>query len=378
MKKVLLLAYSNRNFGDDMFVKTICGCFPNTSFYLETPKGYSAVLGHISNLTIIEDSSFNRVVSKVDKLIAKTTKSNIPLIRHLWIKKYDAVVYVIGALFDDDEFWSNKLRKNGFEKTKQSLWKNSFYSDIPFLLLGCNMTRVNSDEYIESMNYMFSGLKDICFRDRYSYDFFSKLKNVRYSKDIVFNYKCKKIEKEKIALISIWGVLTIVQKFPQWEWAESQWEAYEKFLIKATDQLAEKGYKVYLLSLCEAEGDYYASTIVRDKSNTKPEIINYKDNIDDIISFFERADFVVGTRFHSVVMAINAECKIFPIIYESKTEKLLKDIGYEGCKAKVENIGECSIRDMLVSCQENVEIDLSVIKKDARYQFNVFEQLLKE
>lgn len=378
MKKILLLAYSNRNFGDDMFVKTLCNFFPNTSFYLEAPKGYESVLGNISNLTIIDENIFIRLIRRVDKLITKIIPSNNCLIRKHWVKSYDAVVYVIGALFDDDEFWNNQLEKNGLEVTKQSLWKNSFDKDTPFLLLGCNMTRINSREYVESMNYMFSGLKDICFRDKYSFNFFSQLSNTRYSKDIVFNYNCKKIEKEKMALVSVWGVLTTVNNFPQWKWAENQWEAYEKFLIEAVDRLSILGYKVYLLSLCEAEGDYNASTIIRQKSNSKPEIINYSDNIDEIINFFERADFVVGTRFHSVVMGINARCKLFPIIYESKTEQLLKDIGYEGNSTKLENIGECNIEDIVFSSQTNMGLDLKAIKEDARNQFAILEQLIKE
>lgn len=94
------------------------------------------------------------------------------------------------------------------------------------------MTRVLTSDYIKQMNFLFDGLTDICFRDKYSYSFFKNLNNVRYAPDIVFNYECQSRIKNNNIVISVWGPLTRVDSFPQWTWANELWEPYEKFLIE--------------------------------------------------------------------------------------------------------------------------------------------------
>lgn len=369
MAKVLLLAYTNTNFGDDMFIKTICEYFPNVQFEIEAPMIYKKSFQTVPNIKIIKK---NRMLDYSNALKRKLRikESNI-------VSKYDAVVYIVGALFDEDSIWYETIEKNGLDKTKRNLWKNAFSRDVPFFLLGCNMTRVKSEVYIEQMKYMFDGINDICFRDKYSYDFFKEMHNTRFAPDIVFNYNPLLNVKEKIAIISVWGVLVRTDKYRQWKWAEAWWSDYCNYLVLASNYLRKAGYKIVLLSLCEDEGDFEACQIVNSQLEVSAQIINYTGDMDNIIQLFEKGQFVIGTRFHSIVMAINCKCNFFPIIYESKTEQMLKDINYCGPLSKIDDIKNHDVTDLIKAYQNPNTIDLCKIKDRAKDQFKNLKIVLE-
>lgn len=369
--KVLLLAYTGLNFGDDMFIYTICKYFPEQQFFLQSPKKYSMTLNSLNNLTLFNKPKLLHVL---EYLIYRINKN----IRLWWIKKkYKAVVYVIGGLFDDDEIWENMINQYGLEKVKNSMWHNCFSREIPFFLLGCNITRVKSKNYIKQMEYLFEGLNDICFRDLYSYNYFKHLRNIRYAPDIVFNYNCNIDKKDDSILISVWGPLTCTEKFPQWKWAESLWNDYEAFLINIIMKFNEMGKKVTLLALCESEGDFNACNMIKKKVDICVDIIKYDGDLERIISLFERASFVIGTRFHSIIMALNAQCSFYPIVYESKTQQLLSDIKYNRKFSHIEKKESYIVEDVIKNYLENITVSCEKIKKEASEQFRMLKNLLE-
>lgn len=371
MKKILLLAYTNLNFGDDMFVYTICKEFPNQSFVLKASSLYSKTLDSIPNLIIRKKGLIERVY---DKVVNKVPCLNIINLKTIG---YCAVVYVIGGLFDDDEIWERSVDEYGIKKMKNMLWKNSFNKKKPFFLLGCNLTRVTREKYIDEMKYVFEGLTDICFRDKYSYKYFTQLKNTRYAPDIVFNYKCNCVKKDDSILISVWGPLTCVEKFPQWKWAENLWVNYERFLCDVIFRFANLGKNITLLALCENEGDLKACLRIKEKLNFDVDIVTYNGDLDKIILLFEKSRFVIGTRFHSIVMAINAMCSIYPIIYESKTQQLLEDIGYNGSFSHIQMMEGYNINNVIESYNKNEIISCEKIKHKASDQFMKLREYLE-
>lgn len=363
MKKILLLAYTNFNFGDDMFVYTICKTFPEQRFVLHASETYKNTFSALSNLTIIRDNLLEKIYNKILRKFPSLYRYNLNTIG------YAAVVYVIGGLFDEDEAWNSFVEKNGLKKVKNIMWKNSYDSKTPFFLLGCNITRVSTNNYIRQMNFLFDGLTDICFRDKYSYGFFKNLNNVRYAPDIVFNYECQSNIKNDSILISVWGPLTRIESFPQWSWANKLWNPYENFLIEITKEFIAHGNKVTLLALCENEGDLDACLKIKNDSQLETDIVTYKGNLQEIIDLFEQAKFVVGTRFHSVVMALNSNCAFYPIVYESKTLQLLKDVGYNDHYSHIEQVESYCVQNVLSIYEKNNKISCENLKSKASEQF---------
>lgn len=376
MKTVLLLAYTNLNFGDDMFIKTITRCMQDVKFVIEAPSNYVDIFADCSNLQVKTEDICTKAIDKVDRAISKLFKLESRLLRHLKLKKFDAVVYVIGGLFDDDDIWEEQVKNCGIRKYKDSLWKHSFYEDVPFYLIGCNMTRIRSEKYIESMKYVFSGLSDICFRDLYSYKWFSELPNTRYAPDIVFNYPIHSLNSDESILISVWGVLLHCDKMPQWKWAENLWDTYENFMFQIIHYFKRKNKKVILLALCENEGDLDACNILAAKFDYDVDIKCYKGNLEETIQLFEKAQFVIGTRFHSIVMALSASIPVYPIVYESKTAQLLNDCSYKGEYSDIKNIEENEIHKVINSFDIRYTVDISNIKKEARKQFQKLNEFL--
>lgn len=378
MKKILLLAYTNINFGDDMFVKTICEFFPEQEFILNAPAKYSEVFSSVPNLTVKIETRLSRLwVRMIVKLMKLGFRNHIQRLR---FSKYAAVVYVIGGLFDEDDIWQANVTRYGLETMKDIVYKHALCPSVPFFLLGCNMTRVNTETYVDQMKYLFSGLADICFRDRYSYQIFSDLQNVRYAPDVVFNYTCntRRPASDEI-LISVWGALTHTDTLFQWAWAKDKWTDYEDFIIEIVRAFLKKNKKVRLLALCENEGDLVACTRIMEKGGFLKDVTTYayRGNIEETISLFETAEFVIGTRFHSIVMAMNAGKPFYPIAYESKTIQLLKDIRYEAEFSYIEDAESYKLEYVMHQYETKQSPDCAEIKRQSAGQFQELGTFLR-
>lgn len=377
MKPVLLLAYTNLNFGDDMFIKTICSNYPEINFELEAPYNYKNIMSSISNLKIISHKKIYKMLEKIDSFFLRVLPLNVGLFRYIWLRKYIAVVYVIGGLFDDDDLWRQQLNLIGKRRYRNAILKKSLCKKPPFYLLGCNMTRVNSEDYIRLMQYIFKDIKDVCFRDKYSFNKFC-LKNTRYAPDLVFNYPISYYLKSKKIVISVWGCLTKCDELPQWKWAEHLWNSYKRFIVEIIKYFYSINYQVILLSLCENEGDYQACRIIEDEAKIELPILNYNGDSDVVVRCVSEASFVVGTRFHSVILALSSKTPVYPIVYESKTSQLLYDCNFKNEYSDILNIKEDELNKVINSFNKQHTFDeINDIKEKAHGQFAELDKLLR-
>lgn len=79
---------------------------------------------------------------------------------------------------------------------------------------------------------------------------------------------------------------------------------------------AEQGDDIAIrevLELLDAEERSHVSTVC------------YDGDTDVIISLFAKAKYVVGTRFHSVVLGLLCGAQVLPIVYSVKTSNMLED-----------------------------------------------------
>lgn len=331
-KKVLVLAYTNTNLGDDLFVHVLCQRYPDVSFYIEANQNYQKIFKNISNLTVLNrQTNFGYGCISLSHRIAQKL-FHTPYIRKQYIRNnYDAVVYVVGSLFDEDINWKKYMERMSFSEYADALWQYSIVDGVPFFLLSSNMTRVKSDQYVKCMDFCLSQLEDVCFRDRFSYEKFSHLPNVRYAPDLVLNGNVPQNQTESnIVTISVWGIPTQCDRFPQWEKARNQWEPYRDLIREIIVASLQRGKKVELLALCEDEGDLEGCKQILAKQPYEQDvpIYNYCGDFEEVIHKITNSELVIGTRFHSVILSFCAKRPVFPIVYESKTLQLLKDIEY--------------------------------------------------
>ena len=174
MKKILVNAYLSLNFGDDLFLKILFERYNNVKWVLNSGDNrYLKIFKDIE----LEENTWTKILKKL----------KIKKFHSINFQKYDAGVYIGGSMFMESQTWKldyDKLRYllNGFNKHSK-----------PYYILGCNFGPYSSKEYEEKYKTLFLKAEDICFRDRYSYEIFKELSNVRKRSDIVFQLKPKKV-----------------------------------------------------------------------------------------------------------------------------------------------------------------------------------------
>jgi colanic acid/amylovoran biosynthesis protein len=232
---------------------------------------------------------------------------------------FDMVVTIGGSMFMEKETSHSDL----------TLGKNDRY------ILGVNFGPYKTQEFFNSATYAFSKCKDVCFREKYSYDLFKDLPNVRYAPDIAFGLdKSKlKITNRKRAIVSV-----ISSKFKLNELnknlgksSEKYTNVYEDKMVNLVNRLVEKdGYEVLLLSMCENQGDnevvksIYARTSF--KVREKIETYNYNGNIDEVLNLFADSSLIIGSRFHANIIGMVLGKPIIPFIYSDKMTHVIDDI----------------------------------------------------
>ncbi|MBF4377262.1 polysaccharide pyruvyl transferase family protein, partial [Vibrio anguillarum] len=141
---------------------------------------------------------------------------------------------------------------------------------------------------------------------------------------------------------------------------------YESFIFSTISNFLGQGKKIYLFSFCKNEGDEDVINYYLNKFSDKNiEGVNYSGNIDIFLDKFSRMETIVGTRFHSIVLALVFKQKLMAISYSDKTNNMLESVGYKGHILDIQNLGEIS----------NID---SFINYDTSLNNNIFSDAIKQ
>ena len=174
MKKVFLMAYARKNLGDDIFIKMLLEKYPEIDFYMRIKeKEFLEKLVQYKNLKILIGEDTDEELYKMNE------------------EEYDAYVYIGGSIFMEGGKVYN-LSEKFFDFVNRCKNKN-----IPFCYISCNYGPYQTKEYFELSKRNFATCSDICFRDKYSYNLFKDIDNVRYAPDFAI-IKFHKMRKLKI------------------------------------------------------------------------------------------------------------------------------------------------------------------------------------
>lgn len=191
MKKILLNAYVDLNFGDDLFLKILFDRYPNVKWFL--PKGgkkYKKIFNEYNNV-IIEGG----VIFKIRRKLGLIEKNRL-------FKKYDAGLYIGGSIFMQLPQWKKQLAE------RKEVISSFMQKEKPYFIVGSNFGPYYDSEFLEEYSCLFEKCKDVCFRDNYSKNLFPR-DNIRLAPDIVFQLKPKGLKKIEnsigISLIDLKG-----------------------------------------------------------------------------------------------------------------------------------------------------------------------------
>ena len=314
MKNVFLICYLNKNLGDDLFVRIVTERFKKFNFVCFASE--SVDINFYKNNLGVNCWKYTKIKKEIDKVFYLMFGITWFMAKEL--KKYEKTLLLGGSIFMQSKGW------------KKSFWLNNIIIDgsKDFNVVGANFGPYKDSTFYEYYYNAFKKCVSVTFRDKYSMDLFSDLSNVKNRPDVVFSifqeYSCLKRTNKKIgiSLIDLGSRNSLVNYKTQ----------YLDFVFVLIKYFLKKDYEIQLFSFCEPEKDMVACeevfNILSKNCIDMSHILikNYDGDIDDCLKEISECEYIVGTRFHSIILGWLFEIKTLPIIYSDKTLNVIKDI----------------------------------------------------
>lgn len=334
-KNIIVRAYVNKNLGDDLFLKVLFERYPNTKFHLlDVEEQISNIFTNYSNVSFISMSDVQRDVNR-----------------------FDGFVDIGGSIFIQEG------RGLGGLKNRLHLSLKLKLNQKPTFVLGANFGPYKTKYFKKIYEYYFKYIvKDVCFRDKYSYNIFKNVKSVRYASDIVFQVAPKLIqwEKKKDSLgISVMDITRL-------EALKEYREVYINKMVSLISVSIKRGKEIYLISFCEKQGDLKMINVIISKleSQYKKQIkvLNYDGDIEVFLERYSQIESSINLRFHSLILSLVCNQKVYPIIYSNKTKNIIEDINLDLPYLEFNKL-------------EHQDMEL-ILNKIDEHQFDIMEQVL--
>ncbi|MGL5703248.1 MAG: polysaccharide pyruvyl transferase family protein [Cetobacterium sp.] len=346
MKKILIKAYAQMNLGDDLFIKMLCERYKETEFYLYATPEYENLKGiDTENLNILYNDTFAKKI-----LFRLGRKFGIPnILEDLKARELDGVVNIGGSIFIENDFSEEdfKVRERNLDFGKN------------YFILGANFGPYKNEGFRDMYHEFFKSCKDVCFRERYSYELFEELENVRYGNDIVFSLKMEPNGVENYVLFSI----VLPSGRPGFTGIESE---YFNRLKTLTLDIIKSGKKVKFMSFCQGERDEEAiSKLLNMIPNEQHKHITkylYRGDINEALDIINKAESVVATRFHAMILGFVFKKPVFPITYSKKMTNVLEDLDFKGNFASLDNLKNLNYEKY----KENLALSDEVLMKASK------------
>lgn len=329
-KKIYMKAFLAENLGDDLFVKILTERYLQHKFYAVS-SGFKGYKNRYPNLKVYTNSYFFRILRKfkMEKYLAN---------------KCDLVVSIGGSMY---------MEKSPKDKEREFiLGKNKYY------ILGSNFGPYKTDEYFENVKKSFEKAEDVCFREKYSYQLFKDIENVRCAPDIVFSMDVSKVQNDNSKKV-IFSVISCSQK----DNADYE-EDYENKIVELIQYFVQNGYEVGLMSFCKMEGDELAIKRILEKCDSKIQdkifTYYYRGNFEEALNVLGHSEIIVGTRFHANIIGMILGKTIIPIAYSKKTINTLEDMNFKGKIIELKTIKDFQVE--------------SLTKEELEYKQNIDKQ----
>ena len=296
--KVLLYVYAAINLGDNLFVYTLLKRYPEVDFYIQ-----------------VEDKAYQKIYDEFSNIHFLNEPRNVGIVN---VKDYDAIIYVGGSIFMESEYAFHEMKEFNY------LINQGIGQGKPFFYMSSNFGPYKTQEYLEKARENFA-ISKVCFRDKESYELFQDLETVSYAPDLAFSLKIPKVEKEKKTI----GISVI--NLENRDNLKDKTQIYEELIKKTIIQFAKRNYQVKLFSFSQFETDDKAIERIQKsvpKEYQEKVTARYFDgDIDSYLEDYAKMEYMICTRFHSMILSILSEQKIYNITYSKKQDNVILDTG---------------------------------------------------
>lgn len=343
MKKVLIHAYVEQNLGDDMFIEYLCTRYLSVSFYIICQNCYKTAFNTIDNLTVLNP---NENYSFLDFYIQ---------------------IVIGGSLFMQSKN-KNVLKKYFYDKKR-------ILPNIPVHIIGTNFGPYKSHLFFSLYKHWFKKLAEITFRDEYSYNLF-RLNNMKWAPDILFNYSLPAISTKKIISISC------IKKNKRSGLKEYNECLYFHKLVQIIEYYSKAGFKILLACFSKVQEDDIAAkkiySFLTPQAQATTDFLIYTGDISNFLKKFLSSSYIIGTRFHSIILGWSAGIPTFPICYNEKLHNAINSYGFKGNIADINSMYDLDYSFIDWNRTMNVKLELCHIKKRSENHFFELDKLLME
>lgn len=225
-------------------------------------------------------------------------------------------------------------------------------ANVKICIINCNLGPVKSKVGLRATKSIFQIADFITCRDQETYNFIPKRKENKFCyPDIVFNLENssgQSICKDYIGISVYTGYASYLR------YANAQYADFIAQFINLYHQKNEKQkFRLFIFDTGYNSDLPVAYKILENvKNKSKIEIVAYISNKKKFLEKYKECNLMIGTRFHSIVLALKYRIPLYPITYSNKAENLLRYLNYKG---KYTKIAECNSVELekMMNCIEN-------------------------
>jgi colanic acid/amylovoran biosynthesis protein len=366
MKNIKLFAYFADNLGDDLMIHTLLTKYPSCKFWYDGLSPSSVKFLKYPNF--INQSQFYKKYGRINHILNILTfhKKEDFFIRSVFKRQSDkccASVMIGGSMFMQD-----KLSPSDRVKLEESR-----LDVFPRFIIGANFGPYESDEFRKEFVGYFQRCAGVTFRDRFSYDLFMDIESVSYAPDVVLGLNLPEgndAQSEDIVVISV------IDPHSRPAISETA-DTYERFILEFCKECISRGKKPILLSCCKDEGDSAEAYRILERADEEMRsrigLFEYAGDLDKALSLFQKAEFILASRFHAMILALKFHKPFFSIAYNQKIEWVLNDLHLDAYCSIVDVDG---LRPSSILDRYKKPVDAEEYIQKSSDQFALFERLV--
>ena len=243
-------------------------------------------------------------------------------------------------------------------------------------IINCNIGPLRKKIGLYATKKILKNADLITCRDNETFNFVGNRDNLFFYPDVVFgiNKRNEKVIGENIIGISVYMGYAPYLKMSNGQYVEflanfinlyHKKYSQQKFVLFSFDS----GYNSDLPMAAKVLGS------IRKKENVK--IVSYC-NLDDFILEYKKCKFILGTRFHSIVLAIKYNIPFLAISYSNKTDNLMNYLNINRY-LKISECNQIQLDSLIEYVQNGIKgnvIDIEKIKMDSKKHFDELESFL--
>jgi colanic acid/amylovoran biosynthesis protein len=304
--------YDYTNVGDDLLFLTLAQRYPDVRFRFVGDKSDGATFAGLPNV---------RRLRRIPYLDGVLRRLRIPLRvndlrRDLLVRRSPLVVRLGGSLYMERGDWRRNVERDTALLGSRG---GTFF-------LNGNFGPWHSPEFLATYERIFSRAADVTVRDTASLEQLRAVPQVRLAPDMLFAVPTGERPGTQR------GVVVSLVDLSGREGLDQHRDAYEAAMAElVNDLVTRRGDQVTLVSFCPLEGDEAAIDRVLDSlpeaARASVSAHRYRGDMAAMLDVLRRAETVVATRFHAMVLGLAFGSRVICVEYSNKVSNALADLG---------------------------------------------------